>query len=125
MPALARLLPALEGLPVPVYLVGGAVRDMLRGTRSGDLDLAVDGDAAAVAAELAGRLGGTAITHERFGTATVRAEELTADLATARREVYERPGALPTVEPAPLAEDLGRRDFTINAMAVGRISTPA
>lgn len=118
-PALARLLPALEGLPVPVYLVGGAVRDMLRGTRSADLDLAVDGDAAAVAGELAGRLGGTAITHERFGTATVRAEELTADLATARREVYERAGALPAVEPAPLAEDLGRRDFTINAMAVG------
>ncbi|MDQ4047998.1 MAG: hypothetical protein M3131_01250 [Actinomycetota bacterium] len=120
VPGLARLLSALEGLPAPVYLVGGAVRDLLRGaTGSMDFDLALEGDAAAVAAELAGRLDGTVITHDRFGTATVRAEELTADLATTRREVYERPGALPTVEPAPLAEDLGRRDFTINAMAIG------
>ena len=119
IPGLARMLPALGGLPAPLYLVGGAVRDMLRGEVSVDLDLAVEGDAAAVAGELAGRLGGTATSHERFGTATVRADGLTADLATTRREAYGRPGALPTVEPATLAEDLGRRDFTINAMAIG------
>ena len=119
VPDLARLLPALEGLPVPVYLVGGAVRDLLRGASSVDLDLALEGEAATIANELAGRLDGTAITHERFGTATVRAEKLSADLATTRREVYEVPGALPTVEPAELGEDLARRDFTVNAMAIG------
>ena len=118
LPGLAALLPALDGLP-PAYLVGGAVRDMLRGADSVDIDIAVEGDAPAVARALAERLGGEAKEHERFGTATLRAGGVTADLATTRRERYERPGALPDVEPAPLADDLGRRDFTINAMAVG------
>ena len=118
LPGMAELLPALRGLP-PAYLVGGAVRDMLRGAESVDLDIAVEGDAVAVARTLAERLGGEAREHERFGTATVRAGGVTADLATTRRERYERPGALPVVEPAPLADDLVRRDFTINAMAVG------
>jgi tRNA nucleotidyltransferase (CCA-adding enzyme) len=118
LPGLDELLPALEGLP-PAYLVGGAVRDMLRGVESVDLDIAVEGDAVAAARTLAGRVGGEAREHHRFGTATVHAGGLTADLATTRRERYARPGALPDVEPAPLAEDLGRRDFTINAMAVG------
>ena len=113
-----RLLPALEGLP-PAYLVGGAVRDLLRGARSVDLDVGMEGDAPAAALELAERLGGEAVRHERFGTATVRAGELVLDLATTRRERYPAPGVLPEVEPAPLADDLGRRDFTINAMAAG------
>jgi tRNA nucleotidyltransferase (CCA-adding enzyme) len=59
------------------------------------------------------------VEHERFGTATVRAGDLVLDLATTRRERYPAPGALPEVEPALLADDLVRRDFTINAMAVG------
>jgi tRNA nucleotidyltransferase (CCA-adding enzyme) len=113
-----RLLPALEGLP-PTYLVGGAVRDLLRGARAVDLDLAIEGDARAAARELAQRLGGEAREHERFGTATVKTRDLAFDLATTRREAYEEPGALPVVEEAPLAEDLGRRDFTVNAMAIG------
>jgi tRNA nucleotidyltransferase (CCA-adding enzyme) len=113
-----RLLPALEGLP-PAYLVGGAVRDLLRGEPGVDLDLAIEGDARAAARELAARLGGQAREHERFGTATVRSGDLAFDLATTRRERYERPGALPQVEEASLAEDLGRRDFTINSMAIG------
>lgn len=112
------LLPALEGLP-PAYLVGGAVRDLLLGGHSVDLDVALEGDAVAAADELAARLDGQAVRHERFGTATVRAGELAVDLATTRRESYSAPGALPDVEPAPLAEDLARRDFTINAMAAG------
>jgi tRNA nucleotidyltransferase (CCA-adding enzyme) len=116
IPGMDCLLAALDGLP-PAYLVGGAVRDLLRGDRSLDLDLALEGDALAAAQELAVRLGGRATPHERFGTATVHAPHLVFDLAATRREVYERPGALPRVEPAPLAEDLGRRDFTINAMA--------
>jgi tRNA nucleotidyltransferase (CCA-adding enzyme) len=113
-----HLLPALEGLP-PTYLVGGAVRDLLRGAAAVDLDLAVEGDARSVARALADRLGGVAREHERFGTATVRAAELTFDLATTRRETYDEPGALPWVEMASLDEDLRRRDFTINTMAVG------
>ena len=118
LPGMERLLPALAGLR-PTFLVGGAVRDLLRGERAVDLDLAVEGDAGAVARELAVRLSGDAREHDRFGTATVRAGDLVFDLATTRRERYARPGALPTVAPAPLVEDLGRRDFTINAMAIG------
>ena len=118
LPGLERVLPALDGLP-PAFLVGGAVRDLLRGAEAVDLDVAVEGDAPAAARALAERLGGTALEHERFGTATVRAGELSLDLATTRRERYPAPGALPEVEPALLADDLVRRDFTINAMAVG------
>ena len=117
LPGMERLLPALEGLP-PAYLVGGAVRDLLRGADAVDLDLAVEGDARSVARALADRLGGGAREHERFGTATVRAEGLAFDLATTRTETYDEPGALPRVSAASLDEDLRRRDFTINAMAV-------
>src|SRR5919109_4261194 len=118
LPGMEQLLPALEGLP-PTYLVGGAVRDLLRGADAVDLDLAVEGNARSVARALAERLGGEAREHERFGTATVRAGDLVFDLATTRRETYDEPGALPRVTEAPLDEDLSRRDFTINAMAVG------
>jgi tRNA nucleotidyltransferase (CCA-adding enzyme) len=118
LPGVDRLLPALDGL-APAYLVGGAVRDLLRGSASVDLDVAVEGDAHAVARALAERLGGEATEHARFGTASVRARELHVDLARTRRETYARPGALPAVAPAPLADDLARRDFTINAMAIG------
>jgi tRNA nucleotidyltransferase (CCA-adding enzyme) len=112
-----RLLPALDGLP-PAYLVGGAVRDLLRGAQAVDLDLAVEGDARSVARALAERLGGTAREHERFGTATVRAGDLAFDMAATRTETYDEPGALPRVAAPTLAEDLTRRDFTINAIAV-------
>ena len=118
LPGTDRLLPALEGLP-PVYLVGGAVRDLLRGTPAVDLDVAVEEPALPVARELAARLSGDVREHGRFGTATVRTPDLVFDVATTRREAYEHPGALPTVESASLADDLGRRDFTVNAMAVG------
>ncbi len=117
LPGMERLVPALAGLP-PAYLVGGAVRDLLRGAAAVDLDLAVEGDARSVARALAERLDGTAREHERFGTATVRARDLSFDLATTRTETYAEPGALPTVAAATLADDLRRRDFTVNAMAV-------
>jgi tRNA nucleotidyltransferase (CCA-adding enzyme) len=118
LPGMERVLPALAGLP-PAYLVGGAVRDLLRGAGAVDLDVAVEGDARSTARALAERLGGTAREHERFGTATVRARDLAFDLATTRTETYDEPGALPRVARATLAEDLVRRDFTVNAMAVG------
>jgi tRNA nucleotidyltransferase (CCA-adding enzyme) len=117
LPGMDRLLPALDGLR-PVYLVGGAVRDLMLGAPSLDLDVAVEGDARATARALADRVGGSAVEHERFGTATVRAEGLRVDLAQTRTEHYPTPGTLPVVAPAPLAADLRRRDFTINAMAV-------
>src|ERR671930_1699134 len=82
-----------------------------------DLDLVVEDDAGPVARLLAQRLGGRATFHEPFLTARVDAGEHAYDLATARRERYTRPGALPEVEPAPLDEDLLRRDFTVNAIA--------
>jgi tRNA nucleotidyltransferase (CCA-adding enzyme) len=117
LPGMDVLLPALEGLP-PAYLVGGAVRDLLRGDRGVDLDVAVEDDATAVARTVAVRVHGEARLHARFGTATVRGPGLLVDLATTRRERYVRPGALPEVEPASLDEDLARRDFGINAMAL-------
>ena len=117
LPGMERLLPALAGLP-PAYLVGGAVRDLLRGVDAVDLDLAVEGAARSVARALAERLDGVVREHERFGTATVRAGDLTFDLAATRTETYDEPGALPRVAPATLADDLRRRDFTVNAMAV-------
>src|SRR4051794_21254228 len=101
-----------------VYVVGGAVRDKLLGRVPKELDLVVEGDAIAVAKRAAERVGGALTVHERFGTATVRAGDFAFDLAGARRERYERPGALPTVElGASIAEDLERRDFTVNAIA--------
>jgi tRNA nucleotidyltransferase (CCA-adding enzyme) len=114
-----RLLPALQGLP-PTYLVGGSVRDLLLGMPAADhLDLAIEGDARSVARALAERLSGEAREYERFGTAVVRVEGFEYDMATTRRETYDAPGALPRVEEAPLSEDLVRRDFAVNAMAVG------
>jgi tRNA nucleotidyltransferase (CCA-adding enzyme) len=99
----------------PVYRVGGAVRDLLLGRPRADVDLVVIGDAAA----LAERLGGAAVEHERFGTVKVEVEGHEVDIATARSESYPAPGALPVVAPAEDIEaDLGRRDFTINAMAI-------
>jgi tRNA nucleotidyltransferase (CCA-adding enzyme) len=113
LPAAALLFDRL-GDPRGVYLVGGAVRDLLRGGEPPDLDLVVEGDAAAVAA----RLGGRVVAHDRFGTSTVRLDGHTYDFARARTETYARPGALPEVAPASLAADLQRRDFTVNALAI-------
>jgi tRNA nucleotidyltransferase (CCA-adding enzyme) len=119
LPGMERLLPALEGLP-PAYLVGGSVRDLLLGEAPADhLDLAIEGDARSVARALAERVSGEAREYERFGTAVVRVEGFEYDMATTRRETYDEPGALPRVEAAPLSEDLVRRDFAINAMAIG------
>ncbi|MET0304640.1 MAG: hypothetical protein ABW196_00240 [Solirubrobacterales bacterium] len=112
-PELAAVHDAAGGKPV--YLVGGAVRDLLLGRGRADIDLVVEGDAAA----LASRLGGEVIQHERFATAKARLGEHDVDIATARAETYPHPGALPEVEPtAGIAADLARRDFTINAMAI-------
>jgi tRNA nucleotidyltransferase (CCA-adding enzyme) len=119
LPGMERLLRALDGLP-PTYLVGGWVRDLLRGEQpERGPDLTVEGDAPLVARALADRLGGELREFERFRTAIVRIGDVEVDLVTSRRETYEEPGALPRVEAAPLSEDLARRDFAVNAMAIG------
>lgn len=103
----------------PLYLVGGALRDLLLQRPGFDLDLAVESDdVAALASELARRLNGRAVTHDRFGTAGVTGEGFRLDLARTRREAYPHPGVLPQVEPAGVVQDLARRDFTINAVAL-------
>jgi tRNA nucleotidyltransferase (CCA-adding enzyme) len=119
LPGMERLLRALDGLP-PTYLVGGWVRDLLRGELpERGPDLAVEGDAPLVARAVADRLGGEVREHERFRTAIVRLGDVEVDLVTSRREIYDEPGALPRVEAASLREDLARRDFAVNAMAIG------
>ena len=107
-----------EGLGARAWLVGGPVRDALLGLRVRDIDVAVEGDAHAVAEALARGGRGRAVLHRDFLTAVVRLPDGRRwDLATARRESYPAPGALPVVEPASIEDDLRRRDFTINAMA--------
>jgi len=101
-----------------LYLVGGVVRDLLLGQGNFDLDLVVEGDAISLAQQLANITQGKITAHPRFNTAKVRWNRWSIDLAAARSETYDRPGALPGVEPGSLADDLFRRDFTINAMAV-------
>jgi tRNA nucleotidyltransferase (CCA-adding enzyme) len=143
-----------ENLGVPVYAVGGFVRDLLLGapSRAGraptahppagrppagrpdialpDVDLAVEGDGIAFARRLAEEIGGTLLVHRDFGTASIEAGHAPGsgglpgaslgrvDVASTRRERYRAPGALPEVSSAPLEEDLCRRDFSVNAMAV-------
>ncbi len=99
-------------------MVGGGVRDLLLERPSLDLDLVVEGQAISLAQELAKAMGWEVVTHPHFGTAKISWGNFHLDLATARCETYTRPGALPTVRPGTIEEDLFRRDFTINALAV-------
>lgn len=118
LPGFGRLLGAVERCGVEARVIGGAVRDALLG-RDGPLDVVTDGDPLA----LAEAIGGEVRTHERFATATVRTEAGPIDVVRARSEAYSSPGALPDVIPAGFAEDLRRRDFTVNTMAVS-VSEP-
>jgi tRNA nucleotidyltransferase (CCA-adding enzyme) len=111
-----------------VELVGGAVRDLLLDRTPRELDVVVGGDAAAVADELARRLNALAgqtsserfqsSAHERFRTALVWWEGSRIDVATRRSECYPEPGALPEVGEGTPEQDLERRDFTVNAIAL-------
>ncbi len=105
-----------------VYLVGGVVRDLLLGYPNFDLDLVVEGDAAKLAQQVAEISQVKLLIHHRFGTAKLRYENFTLDLTTARNETYARPGALPAVTPGTLKDDLMRRDFSINTMAISLAS---
>ena len=107
-----------SGDGIPVYLVGGPVRDAVLNVLAKDLDFVLIGDAAALAADLAEELGGQVTVHSRFGTATVEIDGDRVDVVTARKEAYPSPGSLPEVSASTMEDDLARRDFTINAMAL-------
>jgi tRNA nucleotidyltransferase (CCA-adding enzyme) len=113
LPCGARLLGVLaehDG----AWVVGGAVRDALLGATPRELDVVVEGDPEPVARAL----GEIVAFHERFGTYDVADGDCLYDVVTARRESYRAPGALPDVVPAGLEDDLSRRDFTVNALAL-------
>lgn len=117
----AQLLDAVGNLAgeTPTYLVGGAVRDLILGRRNLDVDLVVEGDAIALARRFAEEHQGTIKVHEAFGTAHVDLPDgKRVEFATARVEHYPIAGGLPVVSPATLKQDLARRDFTINALAM-------
>ncbi len=100
------------------YIVGGSVRDILRGEANLDIDIVIEGDGIAFAQALGNKLNVKVKSHKRFGTAVVITDFLKFDVATARTEYYESPAALPHVEMSSIKKDLYRRDFTINTMAV-------
>ena len=130
---------AASSLGYPLFAVGGFVRDLLLGEPNFDVDLVVEGDAIRLAELLAHKRGGRVRSHRRFGTAkwilpdgllpaeagngshagnSGRAFPDSLDFVTARTEFYEHPTALPTVERSSIKQDLHRRDFTINTLAV-------
>ncbi|MCS7252763.1 MAG: hypothetical protein RMK18_06285 [Armatimonadota bacterium] len=101
------------------FIVGGFVRDLILGKPNLDIDIMVEGDGIALARELSETYGAKLTVYERFFTATLHMPDgRRIDIATCRRERYERPAVLPEVEPASAEEDLLRRDFSINAIAV-------
>jgi len=100
------------------YLVGGSIRDLLRGESNLDIDIVIEGNGIDFARTLGTILNVKVKSHKRFGTAVVITDFLKFDVATARTEYYESPAALPRVEMSSIKKDLYRRDFTINTMAV-------
>ncbi len=114
------------------YAVGGCVRDWALGiAETTDLDVTVEGSGIVLARSVGKTLRGRLTVHEQFGTATVRLGGRRVDFATCRRETYAKPAAYPKVSPGTLRDDLLRRDFTMNAMALalnpvslGRLQDP-
>ena len=109
---------AAEKLQQRLYLVGGVVRDLLLERRNTDLDMVVEGDAIRLAEKIAALNKAKVTSHPRFGTANLKWANRSADFVSARAETYARPGALPTVRAGTIRNDLARRDFTVNAMAI-------
>jgi len=122
-------------LQMPLYIVGGVVRDVLLGRPVKEFDLVLEGESAAFAEFIVKKFGGRILIHSKFGTATWMINDstlkrinvpglslsdfsLSFDIVSARSETYVSPGALPTVTRSHILDDLRRRDFTINAMAI-------
>jgi tRNA nucleotidyltransferase (CCA-adding enzyme) len=121
---LSRIADQSASMGMPCYLVGGFVRSLLLGKPANDLDIIVEGDAIELGGALVKKHGGKLTSHTKFRTAiwylptTFKLHPPTIDLITARKENYKTPGALPTVKPSTIDDDLRRRDFTVSAMAV-------
>ena len=110
---------------LPLYIIGGSVRDLILGAATKDLDLTVEGDAIALARALAKRHGGRVTAHSKFGTANwflpkdlATESRDSVDLISARSETYKHPAALPTVKMGTTDDDIRRRDFTVNTLAI-------
>ena len=101
-----------------VYLVGGPVRDVILGQDINDLDFGIEGDALSFSRVIARELNGEVIDHPQFMTTSVITPDIKIDLATSRKETYPGNGILPQVVPGSVSDDLARRDFSINAMAI-------
>jgi tRNA nucleotidyltransferase (CCA-adding enzyme) len=114
LPALKPLLESAAAIDQRLYLVGGAVRDLLRGRAPVDIDVCIEGPLTTLLVSLPGE----ATVHPQFETATVTDQEMRYDIARARTETYPQPGALPQVQGADIASDMQRRDFTVNAIAL-------
>lgn len=121
---LSNIAAQAAALNMPCYLVGGFVRDLMLNKSVNDLDIVLEGDAIKLGRSLVKKFGGKLTPHDKFQTAIwclpepLNLHAPTLDLITARKETYKDPGALPTVIPATIEDDLRRRDFTINAMAI-------
>ncbi|MCL4529886.1 MAG: hypothetical protein M1282_10790 [Chloroflexi bacterium] len=127
-----RVADEASALKMPIYIVGGFVRDLVLGRDGLDFDLVVEGNAIALAHSLASKYGGKVTAHEKFGTAKIDIREwmlesskanedyslVSIDLISSRSETYKHPAALPTVKMGSIEDDIRRRDFTINTLAV-------
>ncbi len=108
-----------DAMGCALYVVGGWPRDLLLNRPNFDVDVVVEGDGVAFAEAFVSKKGGRVVRHERFQTAMIVLENgCKVDVVSARQECYHRPGALPTVQPGGIEQDLYRRDFTINSMAI-------
>lgn len=107
-----------DELRMNAYIVGGFVRDLLMRNKNFDVDIVVEGDATVVARTYAGRKGAKVSVHDKFKTAVVILNGDRIDFATARTEYYDFPAAAPEVESSSIKNDLYRRDFSINSLAV-------
>ena len=108
-----------EEIETPLYIVGGYVRDFLLGRTVKDIDVMASGDGISVAKAFADKIGaGNVIVYEKFGTAMVKLSNRDIEFVGARKEKYHESSRKPSVQPATVDEDLSRRDFTINAIAI-------
>jgi tRNA nucleotidyltransferase (CCA-adding enzyme) len=102
-----------------LYIVGGAVRDYYMSKKPSDIDIVVEGNGMELAELVAEKLGYKIVRHHKFLTATIKiSEDNEIDFSTARKEIYRKPAALPDILPSTIEEDIKRRDFTINAIAI-------
>lgn len=116
---LAKIITVADHMQQTIFLVGGAVRDLLLGNTQLDFDILVEGEGIPLATAIGAHLGAHVVAHPKFHTAKVELpDHRRLDFATARTEYYPYPAALPTTEHSSVREDLYRRDFTMNALAM-------